>query len=83
MVFLVAAVRFLEKNLTAFLIVDSLIDGYMLIVSTDAIVYILINYTSSLVDMPVFCTFRFYDLLHTFYPDVCFYILIHDDSSAY
>ena len=38
MVFLVAAVSFLAKNITAFLIVESFIDGYMLIASTDAIV---------------------------------------------
>ena len=38
MVFLVAVVIFLAKNLTEFLIVDSLIDGYTLIASTDAIV---------------------------------------------
>ena len=38
MVFLVAAVSFLAKNLTSFLIVGSFIDGYMLIASTDAIV---------------------------------------------
>ena len=36
--FLGAAVSFLAKNLTAFLIVEILIDGYMLIASTDAIV---------------------------------------------
>ena len=38
MVFLVSDVRFLAKNLTAFLIVEIYIDGYMLIASTDAIV---------------------------------------------
>ena len=38
MVFLVAAVIFLAKNLTAFLIVESFIEGYMLIASTDTIV---------------------------------------------
>ena len=38
MVFLVSLVSFLVKYLTAFLIVASLMDGYMLIVSTDAIV---------------------------------------------
>ena len=38
MVFLVAVVIFLANNLTVFLIVESLIDGYMLIASTDAIV---------------------------------------------
>ena len=37
MVLLVAAVRFLAKNITDFLIVASLIEGYMLIASTDAI----------------------------------------------
>ena len=37
-VFLVAAIIFLEKNLTTFMIVESLIDEYMLIASTDAIV---------------------------------------------
>ena len=37
MVLLVAAVIFLENNLTAFLIVDILIKGYMLIESTEAI----------------------------------------------
>ena len=38
MVFLVSAVMFLAKNLTAFLIVGSVIEGYMLIASTDSIV---------------------------------------------
>ena len=38
MVFLVSEVSFLEKYLTAFLIVVSLLDGYILIASTDAIV---------------------------------------------
>ena len=38
MVFLVAAVSFLAKNLTDFLIVASLIEGYMLIAFSDAIV---------------------------------------------
>ena len=38
MVFLVSLVSFLAKYLTAFLIVASLIDGYMLIASVDAIV---------------------------------------------
>ena len=38
MVFLVAAVSFIADNLTAFLIVEILIKGYMLIASTDAIV---------------------------------------------
>ena len=42
MVFLVADVTFLANNLTAFMIVDSLIGEYMLIPSTDAI------FTSSL-----------------------------------
>ena len=36
--FLVSLVSFLVKNLTAFFIVASLIDGYILIASTDAIV---------------------------------------------
>ena len=38
MVFLVATVSFLKNNLTDFLIVDGLIEGYVLIASTDAIV---------------------------------------------
>ena len=38
MVFLVAMVSVLAKNLTAFLIFASLIEGYMLIESTDTIV---------------------------------------------
>ena len=38
MVFLVATVSFLKNNLTDFLIVDCLIEGYVLIASTDAIV---------------------------------------------
>ena len=38
MVFLVSLVSFLAKYLTAFLIVASLIYGYMLIASTDLIV---------------------------------------------
>ena len=38
MVFLAVAVSFLAKNLTAFLIVESLIDRYILIASTDTIV---------------------------------------------
>ena len=38
MVFLVVAVSFLAKNLTAFWIVDSFIDRHMLLASTDAIV---------------------------------------------
>ena len=37
MVFLVSAVSFLPKNLTDFLVVVSLIDGYMLIASTKSI----------------------------------------------
>ena len=37
-VFLIAAVIFLANNITAFLIVEGLIEGYMLIASTDAIV---------------------------------------------
>ena len=37
-VFLTSLVSFLAKNLAAFFIVASLIDGYILIVSTDAIV---------------------------------------------
>ena len=48
MVFLVAAVIFLAKNLTAFLIVESLIEGYMLKALTEAIVILpLFNYSSS------------------------------------
>ena len=38
MVFLVAVVSVLENNITAFLIVASLIEGYMLMASTYAIV---------------------------------------------
>ena len=38
MVFLVAAISFIAKNLTEFLIVEIFIEGYMLIASTDAIV---------------------------------------------
>ena len=38
MVYLVSAVSFLAKNITAFLIVESFMDGYILIASTDAIV---------------------------------------------
>ena len=37
MVFLVAALSFIAKNLTEFLIVESFIEGYMVIASTDAI----------------------------------------------
>ena len=48
MVFLVAVVSFLENNLTAFLIVESFIDGYMLIASTDTIVTLsLFTFSSS------------------------------------
>ena len=49
-VFLVDAVSFLEKNITSFLIVASLMDGYMLTLSTDAIVtmYLFISNSSSL-----------------------------------
>ena len=47
-VFLVAVVNFLEKNLTAFLIVESLIEGYMLKALTEAFVILsLFNYSSS------------------------------------
>ena len=38
MVFLVSAVSFLAKNITAFLVVLSLIDGYIFFASPDAIV---------------------------------------------
>ena len=37
MVFLVSTVSFIAKNITAFLIVESFIEGYMLIASTDTI----------------------------------------------
>ena len=48
MVFLVAMVSSLENNLTAFLIVESCIQGLMLITSTDAIVTLsLFTYSSS------------------------------------
>ena len=47
MVFLVASVIFLAKNLTAFLIVDSLIEGYILIASTESIVISYLFNTSS------------------------------------
>ena len=48
MVFLVAEASFIANNLTAFLIVESLIDGYMLIASTDDIVTLsLFTYSSS------------------------------------
>ena len=48
MVFLVASVSFLAKNLTSFLIVDSFIDKYMLIAPIDAIVTLsLFNFSSS------------------------------------
>ena len=40
--FLVAVFIFLEKNITAFLIVESFIDGYILTESTDAIVTLLL-----------------------------------------
>ena len=49
MVFLVDAVSFIANNLTSFLIVDILIEGYILISSTDATVspYLFIyNYSS-------------------------------------
>ena len=48
MVFLVAAVSFLVKKLTAFLIVDIFIGGYMLIASTGAIVTSYLFFFSSL-----------------------------------
>ena len=38
MVFLVAVVSFLANNLTASMIIETLINGYMLIASTDTIV---------------------------------------------
>ena len=41
-VFFVALVIFLEKIITAFLIVEGLIGGYMLTASTDAIVTLLL-----------------------------------------
>ena len=48
MVFLVAAVVFLANNITAFLIVEIFIEGYMLIASTDYIVNLsLFNSSSS------------------------------------
>ena len=48
MVFLVAVVSFLANNFTAFLIVESLIEGYMFIVSTeDILISSLFNYSSS------------------------------------
>ena len=48
MVFLVSVVSFLAENFTAFLIVASLMDGYILITSTDAIVtYFFITLNSS------------------------------------
>ena len=46
-VFLIAAVIFLAKNITAFLIVEGLIEGYMLIASTDTIVHLSIFTSSS------------------------------------
>ena len=48
-VFLVAAVIFLEKNITAFVIVASLMGGYMLTASTDGIVtltLLIFNYSN-------------------------------------
>ena len=50
MVFLVAVLSFLANNISAFLIVESFIKGYMLISSTDAIVasYLFISSSSSL-----------------------------------
>ena len=48
-VFLVAVVSFLEKNITAFLIVDRLMDGYMVKESTDDIVTLylfILNFSS-------------------------------------
>ena len=49
MVFLVAAVSFLSKNITSFFIFGSFIEGFMLISSTDAIVtlsLLIFNYSS-------------------------------------
>ena len=46
MFFLVAAASFLAKNLAAFLIVESLLEGYMFIASTDAILTLFL-FTSS------------------------------------
>ena len=46
-VLLVAVVSFLAKNLTAFFIVESLIEGYMLIASNEAIVIFSFFNTSS------------------------------------
>ena len=50
-ILLVAAVSFHEKKLTAFLIVASFVDGYMLIASTDYIVtlYLFISNSSSII----------------------------------
>ena len=45
--FLVVAVSFIAKNLTEFLIVESFIEGYMLIASTDAIVTLSLFTSSS------------------------------------
>ena len=55
--FLVAAVIFIEKNVTAFLIVASLIDRYMIISSTDAIVapYLFISNSSSISFRSYYC----------------------------
>ena len=50
MVFLVATVSFIAQNITAFLIVESFIEGYMLIASTDAIVTLSL-FTSSSSDL--------------------------------
>ena len=48
MVFLVAVVNFLANNLTAFLIVESLVEGYMLIALTeDIVISSLFNSSSS------------------------------------
>ena len=47
MVFLVATVSFLANNLTAFLVVESLIEGYMAISPTYAIVTLSILNSSS------------------------------------
>ena len=64
MVFLVSAIRFIAKNLAAFLIVESLIEGYMLIASTDAIV------TSSLftlvIRLPKFLNSIIFEILINF-----------------
>ena len=47
MVFLVTAMSFIAKNPTDFLILGSLIEGYMLIASTDVIVTLSILTSSS------------------------------------